>query len=92
MAASSDNTVGNWGSTERAALVWFIATLIIGSALTVVLAGIDKRFYQSEGVYLNNRKYFKNRYAATSLRSSDIDDRAQGGIGAVRLDTKMNKH
>lgn len=72
-----------WGAKENWAVVWFLAVLVIGSALTIVLSEIDRRFYYSSGEYLDMQKYYDNRKTQTSIPLDINDSRSSGTLSAA---------
>ena len=63
------------GPYLKKAYVWFVVVAVIASVMTWKFSQIDRRFYDSEGKYLDYNEYRENRTAATSLPSERIDER-----------------
>ena len=79
------DTCAEWGSTERWATVWFICAVAIGASLVYVLSRVDKQFYENEGVYLDQTKYYLNRAAQTSIPSEAVDARVSSALVTTDL-------
>jgi len=86
-AEKSDDPCGNFGPDQRWAVVWFIAIIFIGSGLTYTLSRIDRKNFDSKGVYLDYDKYRENRVSGTSIGSERTDSRATS-----LLATKVGSH
>lgn len=79
MAASNPDVVdpcGEFGPTQRAALVWMIGSIAFGIFLTAFLAAYDGYLYESKGRWLDYQKYSENRKALSSIPSEGSDPRA----------------
>lgn len=75
---------GEFGPTQRWALVWFIGVLLGGSALVAVLASIDNRMYTSGAEFIDWNRYRQNRTASTTIGAERIDPRTVGDIATAR--------
>lgn len=69
---------GEFGPTQRWALVWFFAAIAFGSFLTFKLACFDRGYYDSDGYVLDYTAYSENRSAATTIGVERVDPRARG--------------
>ncbi len=74
---------GEFGPTQRWALVWFFGAIAIGAFLTVKLATFDRGYYDSDGYVLDYDVYAENRGAFTSVGTERVDPRARGSYGAA---------
>ena len=75
---------GDFGPTQRWALVWFCAVLIGGSLFTYKLASTDRWMYDNNAQYLEMDSYKENRTAATTIIRDAGDSRAQGSYGVAK--------
>lgn len=66
-----------FGPTQRWALVWFVASILIGITLVCVLSRVDRFNYDTKGIFLDYDQYKENRRAITSIPSEEIDPRAR---------------
>lgn len=73
-----------FGPSQKKALIWFFAVIIIGAALTWRLSKVDRWMYDNNGEYLNYEAYRDNRNAATSVAMEPGDPRKYGDITTAR--------
>ena len=90
---SSADPCAEFGPAQKAALVWFIAVILLGIPLVVTLCGIDTKMYAAKGRFLDFETYKENRMAFTSIGSENFDERAQGGysVAAAEVTARSKK-
>lgn len=77
---SLEDPCGEFGATQRAAALWMCVVIIVGLGLTFFLTGVDRKFYDSKGQFLDYSLYKDNRSASTSIGSEQIDERTQSAV------------
>ncbi|MBL7662044.1 hypothetical protein JNK13_04745 [bacterium] len=73
---SIEDPCGEFGPTQRWALVWFVAVLAIGSFATYTFSQTDRWMYDNNAEFLDYQAYRENRNAIYSLAAERVDERA----------------
>ncbi|MCB0346066.1 MAG: hypothetical protein KDD66_13175 [Bdellovibrionales bacterium] len=79
-AESAGDPCGDFGPTQKYALVWFFCVILGGVLLTMKLASIDSWMYANNGEFLDYQQYRENRRALTTIPSERVDPRQMGSI------------
>ncbi len=85
-----DDPCGEFGATQRWALVWFFGAIALGSFVTVKLATFDRSYYDTDGYVLDFDVYAENRGAFTSVGTERVDPRSRGSypVAVKRANTE----
>lgn len=88
MATSSDKNLtedpcGEFGPTQKWAVVWFLSILVIGSIAVWQFSKIDRRMYDSNAEFFDYGAYRENRLSQASLRGDSVDPRSHGDSVSV---------
>ena len=87
MAASSNEQVvdpcGEFGPTQKWAVVWFFSVIIIGATAVYHLSKVDRMMYDTNAEFFDYGAYRENRKAQSSLRGDSFDPRSHGDLNSV---------
>lgn len=83
-SAELHDPCGEFGPTQRWALVWFISVIAIGIAVSYTLCQIDARMYATNAEFFDYFKYKDNRYSAIRIEGDGFDERAHATVVDVK--------
>ena len=76
--SSVSNPCGEFGPTQRWALVWFFGAIIIGTTFAYVMAFTDFYNYSVNGEFFKYDSYSANRFGQNGIQSDSLDPRSDG--------------
>lgn len=79
-----ENPCGEFGPTQKWAVVWFFSVILIGIGAVYTLRNTDYYNYKTNGEFFNYSAYRENRSAATSIASDSIDPRSHADLASAR--------
>jgi len=74
---------GEYGPTQRWAVVWFFSVIIIGLTAVAVLRNTDYFNYTSNGEFFDYAAYRSNKVGSLYIGSEEVDSRAHGDYASV---------
>ncbi|MFN8388660.1 MAG: hypothetical protein U0136_00045 [Bdellovibrionota bacterium] len=84
-----DDPCGSYGPTQRWAIVWFFAVILIGISAAFTFKNTDSYMYATGAENFDYKTYRETRLAQTSQVNDNVDERAQGDYAtAVQRVTK----
>lgn len=79
-SADHRDPCGDFGPTQRWALVWFCAVIAIGASVSYTLCQIDSTMYATNAEFFDYAKYKDNRYSAIRIKGDGYDERAHATV------------
>lgn len=74
---------GEFGPTQKWAVVWFCSVIVLGAVFIWNLSKIDRMMYDTNAEFYDYGAYRENRQAQASLRGDSFDPRSHGDLASV---------